>query len=212
MSISDDHFGLFLRYPKSISAYKSLHAPVRSLPTRALFLWGPTGTGKTYAANRIAASIGTVFHLPEAKGSGLYWDNFDHDVVIVDEMTSSRFRYTQILTLIDSSPLQVPVHGGLVNFAAKLVIFCSNLAPFELYSSLQSKNQTYVYSGGPLERRFTTLGSEVRHMDLLAPFVPFVLTAPTPVVFESPVTEAMVDIDEEGTSTSRNYIAPDITQ
>lgn len=209
--ISLDHFPAFLRYGKSIVAFMALHSQPRSVPTRALYLCGPTGTGKTYTATRIAREQfnSSVYYVPDSKGSGLYWDGYaGQRVCIVDEMNSNRAKYQFWLTLIDTSPVQVPVHGGLVNFTAELIIFCSNIPPAQLYLGLQAKVPAYCWDvPSPLHRRLTTNGSQIRMMPVLRHFEPFLLAPPLPIELpalevEPVLDEAMVDIDDEASHVS----------
>ncbi len=121
-------------------------------------LIGETGTGKTRWATE---NYPDVYKVPSKKGSGLYFDGYDeHDHVLVDEMYGNRFGYGELLDFTDRYPIMIPVHGGLVNFNADVILFTSNAHPSEWYDS-----EKFPWHGGPLQRRMTTNGSRVYRVD-----------------------------------------------
>ncbi len=121
-------------------------------------LIGDTGTGKTRWAFKTYPDI---YKTPSAKGSGLYFDGYDdHDQILVDEMYGNRFSHCDLLDFCDRYPKMLPVHGGLVNFNADVIVFTSNSCPWEWYD--QTK---FPWEGGPLQRRMTTNGSRIYRVD-----------------------------------------------
>ncbi len=128
----DDHFSSMVRYHKAFQVYKKIKAIKRSWKTKVVFIVGPAGTQKTTLATLLAYSFGSsVYTIPEAKGSGLYFDGYDgEDVVILDEMDGKRMQPTVFNGLADKFEYSVPVHGcGNINWAPYVMFVISNYLP-----------------------------------------------------------------------------------
>ncbi len=153
-TIADEHFGDFVRYNKSFREYKRLKAPKRRHLMEVIVLYGSTGTGKTrYAYDHWGNDL---YSVPEAKGSGTYWDDYDEqETVLVDECYGKRFSHGFLLQLLDRYPFTVPVHGSSVNFSSKRIVMTSNTHPREWYHGMYANNPGMRFEGGPLERRMT---------------------------------------------------------
>ncbi len=151
-------------------AYRNLRTPRRTTRPVIHTFWGPTGTGKTYAAtHHLTLEDGSpdweqIYLVPNPKSGAItYFDQYDsakHKVIIIDEMDGGRFKHSVLLQLLDENPFQVPVHGGLVHFNSPIIIMTSNTDP-SLWYSLQGNLQ---WADGPLQRRLTQNGSTVTHM------------------------------------------------
>ncbi len=50
LDIANNHWASFVRYQKSFSIYKQLLSPRRNWRTQVVWLWGPTGSGKSKLA------------------------------------------------------------------------------------------------------------------------------------------------------------------
>lgn len=129
--VCQDHFGTFARYSRFFKQYKREITIARSFKTFVVLFVGPSGTGKTRSATRLCHYLGSVYKLPQPKGSGTYWDDYDgHDCVFIDEMDGNYFTPTFFNTLCDRYECVVPVHGGAGHqFVSKYIIICSNYLP-----------------------------------------------------------------------------------
>lgn len=109
------------------------HAPKRSEPTRGLWIWGPTGSGKSRAAYTWARDkLGTEPY--PAKETSKWWDGYvGQEVVVVDDVRTGWSRFEFMLRLVDRWPLSVATKGGFTEFNAKWVIFTSNYHPHDLW-------------------------------------------------------------------------------
>lgn len=130
----EDHFEPYVRYHKSFGVYKKLVQRERSWRTKVLLFVGNSGTQKSTLAHVLGRSgwLGNGFYkVPAPKGSGLYFDKYDgQEVVLIDEMDGNRCTPTFLNELCDEFPMSVPVHGsGNVSFCAKVIIICSNYVP-----------------------------------------------------------------------------------
>lgn len=150
-----EFFGLSIRNWNGLKRYERIVSKRRDFQTKALVLYGPTGTGKT---RYCMETWPDAYWAPDKKGSGMYWDDYqNHEVVIIDEMYGSRVSHGVLLGLLGGHPYTVPVHGGSVNWCPKLVVFTSNSHPRDWYHL-----PGYSFSeGNALYRRMTEEGSGV---------------------------------------------------
>lgn len=112
--------------------------PRREEPSQVVYIWGPSGTGKSrYCAETFGTDPSKVYWLPLQKsGNNVWWDGYEgQETVIIDDWYPGYFgagHCTFMLRLVDRYPLMVPVHGGQVNFAAKKIVFTSNTSIDEI--------------------------------------------------------------------------------
>jgi len=128
----ENHFSNMVRYHRGIAIYQSLRIPERSWQTFFILIVGPAGRGKSHTALALAKGFSEpIFHVPETKGSGLYFDGYQgQSIVLLDEMDGGRMKPTLFNTLINSLPCTVPVHGSAnVNWCPRFVIATSNYHP-----------------------------------------------------------------------------------
>jgi len=178
----DGNFGSMVRYNRVFTAYRNLlQRELGNVVARRVFVfWGPTGTGKTHAATHNFSM--DIFHVPTAKGSGLYFDGYDgNEVLVIDEMHGSRMKHDFLLCLCGDQPVSLPVHGGAVplNRRTTHVVFTSDSHPFywyeELYRAkpllwpmLERRIEDLVH----LTERFIDNGVVIRHWPVPAPPAP----------------------------------------
>ncbi len=133
----DEEFSTMVHNYKAMGEYKRIKSKPKQnvyikyqMPIVMLFV-GPTGTGKSELAHILAPRLGSWFKVPAAKGSGLYFDAYDgEEVLVIDEMDGNRMKPTTMNELCDKYPNSLPVHcQGNVYSKAKYIIICSNYLP-----------------------------------------------------------------------------------
>lgn len=159
---------MLARYPKFCSAANRVYGKVRSTPPVVLVFWGETGTGKSRTANVLADFLGRVYRVSQAKGSGLYYDGYDgQEVLLFDEMYGNRMSWSSLLEVTDRYPNLLPQHGssGVQNIA-QYIIFCSNRPPSAWYQKIDSSP---LLRRIHIVRRFSQRRTVPGVSDLLAP-------------------------------------------
>lgn len=156
--ISQNHFGPYLRYPRGIVNYRNLRVTPRSPATHAdmevHWIYGPSGTGKTYAAMELAAGR-EVCWAAQPKANGLRWTHYNYEeVVILDDYHGSAMTWTDLMRFLNPFPLQLPTDGGAVEFTSKVIIFTSIEHPALVYKAHLSR---IGRDWTELERRLSTV-------------------------------------------------------
>lgn len=104
----------------------------RSWKTCVHWIYGPAGVGKTTEAQGLAGPNAYWFNSPNQK---LWFTGYDGvSPVVLDDFDGSQYPLGELLTMMDQYPHKVPVHGGLINFAPRLIIITSNKLPGECYN------------------------------------------------------------------------------
>ncbi len=113
----------YIRYHKGLNRVRMFVEAERDKPVDVLWLWGPTGCGKTrYVYDNYEA----VYNKPE----GPWFDGYDGDeVALFDDFEAVDIGITQLLKLLDRYPMKVPVKGGFVNWNPKTIVITSNYEP-----------------------------------------------------------------------------------
>lgn len=146
----ESHFPTMVRYGKAIMKYAQFKRAPRTWATKLITLVGPTGCGKTRWCHE---NFPGLYKQPPGK----WWDGYDgHEVVLFDEMNGGRFKFTELLQLLDRYPTKVEVKGGMVEFVPKLILMTSNHVPSSWYN-----NTVDEWNASPLRRRLYEDGNHV---------------------------------------------------
>jgi len=129
--VREDHFGSWVRYGKALTEYKRMLTPPRNFKSRVFLFVGPPGKGKSTLMKLIASQIGAIYKVRAKKGSGLYFDDYDGEpVMIIDEFDGDRMRPVFFNELCDEHEFVLPVHGGAGHqMVSRFVFIGSNYAP-----------------------------------------------------------------------------------
>nr|WAE42741.1 MAG: replication associated protein [Cressdnaviricota sp.] len=146
--VSKDHFPVWIKYPSAVKTYQALQAPDRTDVPSVLVILGTTGCGKS----RLARAL-----FPNAywKPNFDYWENYQYEeVVVLDEFYGHKMQYTDLLQLLDSTPLLVNVKGASAKMVSTTIVFTSNQHPRYWYSAeTLQKHCGGGYDESPLKRR-----------------------------------------------------------
>jgi len=129
--VMEDNFASFIRHGKAFREYKRDITKPRNFKSKVVLFVGPPGRGKSTLMKLIAAQLGTVYKVPQPKGSGLYFDSYDsHDVMLLDEWDGHFMKPTDFNMLCDEHECILQVHGGAGHqMVSKYIFIGSNYAP-----------------------------------------------------------------------------------
>jgi len=130
-SLYDEHFGSMIRYKRQFIEYKRVTTHARSSKSFCFLFVGPPGHGKSTMMRIMAKLLGRVYFQPFKKGSGLYFDDYDgEDVMIIDEFDGDVMPPKMFNAIADEHPCVLPVHGGAGHqMVSKYLFIGSNYAP-----------------------------------------------------------------------------------
>lgn len=133
--IRDNHFSAFIRYSRGIMLAASLGHPPRNHRTQCVYLWGPTGSGKTRFAARDSQNLcpNSVCWLPDVSLKWFDGYNPSDKGVVLDDFDGSA-SLPLLLRLIDRYPMKVPIKGGFVEWRPRIVWITSNYPLDHWYS------------------------------------------------------------------------------
>jgi len=148
-AIPDD---LFTRFDKFYERENKRHKPVpETLPhtSRHFWVYGTTGTGKSYSARMVGQHLGwrTFIKCAESK----WWDGYDgEELVIIDDFDKYQVRDGgNMKRWLDIYPVPVQTKGGMMMIRPKCIIITSNYSPDEIWQDSQTL--------APIERRVNLL-------------------------------------------------------
>lgn len=104
-----------------------------------IWLWGPTGCGKTRLAYELAAG-GDIYVKSDCSR---WFDGYDaHDNVILDDIREEWFPFSFLLSLLDRYACRVEIKGGWRQFKPRLIVVTCPFQPINfLSSSFEDRNQ-----------------------------------------------------------------------
>jgi len=140
-----------IRYHSGIRQVAQLSMKERNFKTHVTVIIGPTGTGKSAAAAKWPNSA--VVN-PPRQGETMYFDPYDthvHDTLWLDDFkSSSSYRYSDLLKLMDRNKMSLNVKYGSMQMRAKYLVITSSQPPKQWYPDLFEK---YPAQYAELERR-----------------------------------------------------------
>lgn len=126
--IASEHFGSWVRYRKSFSAYKALKVDKSRIRTVKVYvLYGLPGTGKTrYAFERECGQCWI------SSDPTLQWfDGYRGERAVILDDYRGDARGSLLLRLLDIYPMLVPIKGGFVPWTPERIYITSNMeVPF----------------------------------------------------------------------------------
>jgi len=164
LEIADEHPNQWTVFNKSFDKYRALVEPKRNKPSQLIFLWGPTGTGKTMHAQELEPT-------PVTWVSKQYLNGFHggEKVVLFDDFDYNCMDWQTFLTITDRYGLTINVKGDSRNFAPETIIFTSNSDPKSWWPKAPEETRKAIH------RRMDEFG-EIRFLGTLVPKEENILT------------------------------------
>jgi len=165
--IAEENPAAFCQYGRAFEAYRGMVDEKRSWVTQLIFLWGPTGTGKTLhsqelnpvTVNWVSNQFLNGFH---AGDKTLLFDDFDY----------KKMDWQTFLTMTDRYAMSINVKGGSVNFAPKTIIFTSNTDPLDWWPDVHHMTREAIHRRMKEYGVIKYLGTLIpKHQNILTEFL-----------------------------------------
>lgn len=138
---------MYVKYRSGVEGYyrdKGIdYNPLDDKPI-VIWLYGDTGTGKSrtvkdYLKLKIQDGY-RVWRRP--LGTTAWFDGYSgQDIVFLDELRGSTYKFDDLLQMLDYDCPQVPVKGSFVNFNPKVILITSNSHPKHTYEHINDENK-----------------------------------------------------------------------
>lgn len=137
LDVWEQHFAQSVRYHRAFAVYRSIRTPQRSFQTHVTVIYGPSGSGKSFEAQRLAGP--EAYWLPRPNSGRAFWDGYTgQECTVIDEF-NGWLQYTFLLRLLDRYPLRVENKGGSLAFVSRKIFITTNDCPVTWYrKGLQS--------------------------------------------------------------------------
>ena len=124
--------------------------PPRTHKTQCLYIYGPTGLGKTTTIDRCLTSLQTTYgidYYKKLRGLSKFWDSYDNEqIVYIDDPVKANIKYSEddvqgLKNILSTGPCIADIKFGSMNFDSKLVIIAANISPDYMAESMGVDNK-----------------------------------------------------------------------
>ena len=131
-----------------------LQRPRRVLKTNVLYIWGPTGGGKTTMVYRVLSALAQQNICDYySKGGGLrkFWDGYDNQPIAwIDDPVSPQLdresdSVQQLKNVMSVGDCIVEIKYGSLVFDSAILIITSNIHPVSLANACGDENRAAIY-------------------------------------------------------------------
>jgi len=129
----DDEFAsTFVKYSKGLTAYRNMRDQYRTDAPTVIWIYGPSGTGKTESSVQWAESRGLPYWM--SNGTLQWFDGYDGEpICILDDFRSGHCKFSFLLRLLDRYRFSVPVKGSFRNWSPKYILITAPMPPREMF-------------------------------------------------------------------------------
>lgn len=122
-----------IKYCKGLTVTRSLLVEPRNESPKVIWIYGPTGVGKTRVSVEFANKhYGGEFWM--SAGSLQWLDGYDgQPVAIIDDFRGKHCTFSFLLRLLDRYPFRVPFKGGFVEWVPKVIFITCPYSPEEVF-------------------------------------------------------------------------------
>lgn len=118
--------------------------------TKGIWLYGPTGVGKSHIAFNNFGEYDESTHYTHPSNDGKWWDGYTGQKIVIINDFRANIPFSDLLQLVDKWPYKVPRRFvGPIQFTSEIVIITSSMHPRNAYNNIAQTDDI-----GQLYRRF----------------------------------------------------------
>lgn len=126
--VAEECPSVFIKYHRGLAAYRNIQRAERTKRTIGVWLWGPTGVGKTHWARELGRMAGSVYF--KSGEQQKWWPNYEGQrTSVINDFRGQEWTASYILNLVDKYPFDVEIKGGYEKFTSRFVIFTGDKEP-----------------------------------------------------------------------------------
>jgi len=131
--LKSEHPIEFLKHPSGFTALDVLNEEERYFKPDVLWLWGQTGTGKSYFARNVYPDRKRWWSAKNLR----WWSGYrGEDVAIIDDFRKDFCTFHELLRILDCYPYKVEVKGSHRELNSKMIIITTIEPPLQMYADL----------------------------------------------------------------------------
>lgn len=201
--LAEKHGVEVVKYHKGLIALRSLLAHTRAEPPKVIWIFGPTGVGKTRGCIDFTEQyMGGDFWT--SNGALQWFDGYDGQrVAIIDDLRGKHCSFSFLLRLLDRYTLRVPFKGGFVEWNPEIIFITCPSPPDTLF---EMRGKHLPEDLGQLNRRLTQVINLAT--DKLTPA--FVVKAIHDVVFPPANTTIVNEVEEDRPTITTTIVPPNV--
>lgn len=130
----EKHTETFVKFHKGLAeACAWLRKPVPFSKPYVIWIWGPTGVGKTRQVYHFDRN---TFRMPYGKEGSLWYDGYtDQQTILIDELREGRLPTDWLLQFLDGYEFQLEVKGSFRRRNCKYIFITSCYPPEEIWGA-----------------------------------------------------------------------------
>lgn len=125
-NVAEEHPEQYVRYARGLQLLKHAVSKDRREKPRVIWLWGPTGVGKT---RRVFDTHEDIY----IKDGTQWWDGYTQNEVILIDDFDGRWPYRDLLRLLDRYPYQGQTKGAYVKINSPFIYITCEHPPIEMF-------------------------------------------------------------------------------
>lgn len=127
--VAQEYPETYIKYCKGVSALRNVLSQPRDEEPYVLWMYGPTGTGKTkHFFDRYTTSTYVWTSL-----MGEWFDGYDGQQYVLFDDFRGEISFGKLLVLLDRYECRVQIKGGTVQFKPSYIMITSPYSPYDLY-------------------------------------------------------------------------------
>lgn len=126
-----NNINTYVKYSKGLTeAYSWIREPEEREPPKVIWIYGPTGVGKSREARRKDKK---AFTIPKCEGKVWFGSYTDQETIILDDLRPDTMKNDYLLTLLDRYEMEVEIKGGFRWLNAKTIYITSDRSPEDFW-------------------------------------------------------------------------------